>query len=152
MPLTGDPFIMPRTRDSSASNASPASPSTSERVGAPSPTSAPRTPSNASNITGEVRRASSERSHFRIAFEIWRENAWYFAGSLGSLAFAILLGVTLVGIVEGMKILVVVSSIFVGVMALGAIISSVVACRDSIESRRRSSSPIAAGSPLEATV
>lgn len=113
-----------------------------------SPTSAPTTPTNQNTTTGVVQMPSSQRSCFYLAYDYWREHAWYFAGSFGGLALTIFLGGTVVGISDEMEALWVISSLFVGVLALGAIISSAVACRDSIRRLQLTLPTTATGQPV----
>lgn len=113
-----------------------------------SPTSAPNTPTNQTSATAGVRTPPSRHSCFSLSFNYWREHAWYFAGSFGGLALTIFFGGTVVGISDGMEALWVISSIFVGVLALGAMISAAVACRDSIRRFQLTLPTTAAVQPL----
>lgn len=153
MLLTGDPFATAlSTGGSSASNTSPGTGKTTDVVRVSESSSSPKTPSHPISTSEEDLSQDSEPSCCRLAFDMWRESAWYFAGSLGSLSLGIFFGGALVGIMEGMETLWMVSIILVGMLALGAIVSAAVACRDGIEERRQRLTSRVTSQPSEAIV
>lgn len=72
-------------------------------------------------------------SVYRAVFTLLRRSAWSYAAYFGGLASTVFFGATFVGIVEGVDYVWMISLPIVVVLALGAIVSSAVACWDSVQ-------------------